>query len=214
MKRMLNRQLPHERLINMIIGYARVSTKDQNLDMQIEAINEYAKKTGVPASDVVIYKEKESGAKVHRVELENALKALRAGDKFVVYKIDRLARSTKQLLDSVDIVREKGAEFVSIANEGMDTTTPNGRLLFTIMSGVAEFERELISERTRAGLESAKRQGRTGGRPNVDDKTRNQVITLKQAGHRAVDIAKEYGIARSTVYKILKESNLQDKAGE
>lgn len=210
MKGVLNRQLPHERLINMIIGYARVSTKDQNLDMQIEAINEYAKKTGVPASDVVIYKEKESGAKVHRVELENALKALRTGDKFVVYKIDRLARSTKQLLDSVDIVREKGAEFVSIANEGMDTTSSNGRLLFTIMAGVAEFERELISERTKAGLESARKQGRTGGRPNVDESTRKQVITLKQAGHRAVDIAKEYGIARSTVYKILKESDTHE----
>ena len=190
----------------MIIGYARVSTKDQNLDMQVEAIREYAEKNG---QQVRIFKEKISGGTADRPELSEALDFLNAGDKFVVYKIDRLARSTKHLATLIEDIHDKGAEFVSLSDSGMDTTTAGGKLLFSIMGAVAEFEREIIRERTKAGLESAKAQGRLGGRPNIDMATKRRVVALMNSGERAVDVAKEYGIARSTVYKILKEFKQQ-----
>lgn len=188
----------------MIIGYARVSTQDQSLNVQEEAIKKYAAELGIDEKDVCIYKEKESGGKAKRKELELALKHARAGDKFVVYKLDRLARSTKQLYELTDGLTEKGIEFISI-RDNLDTTTSTGRAMFGMLSVFAEFEKDIISERTKAGLESARKSGRVGGRPNVDEKTKRQIKNDKQAGERAVDIAKEYGIARSTVYKILNE---------
>lgn len=207
---MAKRQLPHERLINMIIGYARVSTQDQNLEVQTEAIKKYAAENN---EQYEIYEEKESGGKADRTQLKMAMKAAQDGNKFVVYKLDRLARSTRQLYELTERLKNKGVEFVSI-RDSMDTTTAPGRAMFGMLAVFAEFERDIIVERTKAGLEAARKQGRTGGRPTVDERTRRQVVALKQSGERAVDIAKEYGIARSTVYKILKESNLHEKAGE
>lgn len=190
----------------MLIGYARVSTQDQSLTVQEEAIKKYAADLGIEEKDVVIYKEKESGGKSKRKELDLALRHARAGDKFVVYKLDRLARSTKQLYELTDSLTEKGVEFVSI-RDNLDTTTSTGRAMFGMLSVFAEFEKDIISERTKAGLESAKRQGRTGGRPAVDERTKRQIRALYECRERAVDIAKEYGIARSTVYKVLKEAD-------
>ena len=200
-----------DNMSNVVIGYARVSTKDQNLDLQIAAIKNYAEKKGKQCR---IFKEKESGGKENRKELREALDFLNSGDEFVVYKIDRLARSTKQLATLIEDIHSKSAEFVSLSDANMDTTTAGGKLLFSLMGAVAEFEREMIRERTKAGLEAARAKGNVGGRPTVDERTRRQIVALKQSGERAVDIAKEYGIARSTVYKILNESNLQEKAGE
>lgn len=191
----------------MIIGYARVSTKDQNFEMQINAIREYAEKNG---ERYRILQEKESGSKENRRELKYALDLLTEGDKFVVYKIDRLARSTRQLTTIIDHIHDKRAEFVSLSDSGMDTTTAGGKMLFSIMGAVAEFEREMIVERTKAGLQAARESGRVGGRPSIDSKVKRQIKTLKDSGESATDIAKEYGIGRSTVYKILKDLKESD----
>ncbi|MET3684484.1 DNA invertase Pin-like site-specific DNA recombinase [Alkalibacillus flavidus] len=186
----------------MIVGYARVSTEDQSLDIQEQAIREYAEKLG---ERVEVYKEKESGGKADRKELEYALKATHEGDKFVVYKLDRLARSTKQLYEISDRLKDKGVEFISI-RDNIDTTTSTGRAMFGMLSVFAEFERDIIRERTQAGLQSARKKGKVGGRPTIDDKTKKQIRILYDQGERAKDIATEYGIGRSTVYKIINES--------
>ena len=184
-----------------VIGYARVSTDDQNLDMQQLAIEKYAKEKEL---ELVIYLEKVS-SRNERPELQNALKASTKGDVFVVYKLDRLARSTKELYQLTDQLKEKGVEFVSI-NDSFDTTTPTGKAMFGMLAVFAEFERDIIQQRTKAGLEAARKRGKVGGRPAIDEKTKRQVITLFKGGESATDIAKEYGIGRATVYKIVNEN--------
>ena len=134
--------------------------------------------------------------------MQNALKAGAKGDVFVIYKLDRLARSTKELYQLTDQLKEKRVEFVSI-NDSFDTTTPIGRAMFGMLDVFAEFERDIIQQRTKAGLESARKRGRLGGRPAIDANTK-----LYESGEIATDIAKEYGIGRSTVYKILKEQEI------
>src|SRR5699024_1541170 len=187
----------------MIIGYARVSTEDQSLTVQEQAIKQYAEDNG---EECVIYQEKQSGGKANREELHHALKATQRENKFVVYKLDRLAMSTKQLYNISDELREKGAEFISILDH-IDTTTSTGKAMFGMLAVFAEFERDIIRERTRAGLESAKQRGRTGGRPEINSKTKKQIRILFSQGESASDIAKLHHIGRSTVYKILKEQD-------
>ena len=184
-----------------IIGYARVSTDDQNLDMQQIAIEKYAKEKEF---ELVMYLEKISSRK-DRPELQNAFKAATKGDVFVVYKLDRLARSTKELYQLTDQLREKGVEFVSI-NDSFDTTTPTGKAMFGMLAVFAEFERDIIQQRTKAGLEAARKRGKVGGRPAIDEKTRRMIVKLYNAGESATDLAKEYQIGRATVYKIINES--------
>lgn len=186
--------------MSRIIGYARVSTDDQNLDMQQIAIEKYAKDNEM---ELVMYLEKISSRK-KRPELQNALKASTKGDIFVVYKLDRLARSTKELYQLTEQLKEKGIEFVSI-NDSFDTTTPTGKAMFGMLAVFAEFERDIIQQRTKAGLEAARKRGKIGGRPAIDEKTKRLVTKLYLAGEGATDIAKEYGIGRATVYKILNE---------
>ena len=186
-----------------VIGYARVSTDDQNLDMQQMAIEKYAKDKNL---DLVMYVEKISSRNDERTELQNAMKAAAPGDLFVVFKLDRLARSTKELYQLTDQLKNKNVDFVSI-NDAFDTSTPTGRAMFGMLAVFAEFERDIIQQRTKAGLEAARKRGRIGGRPPVDEKTKRHIITLFNAGESAIDIAKEFGIARSTVYKILNSSN-------
>ena len=186
-----------------VIGYARVSTDDQNLDMQQIAIEKYAKDKNL---DLVMYVEKISSRNDERAELNNAMKAATAGDLFVVYKLDRLARSTKELYQLTDHLKNKNVDFVSI-NDAFDTSTPTGRAMFGMLAVFAEFERDIIQQRTKAGLEAARKRGRIGGRPPVDEKTKRHIITLFNAGESAIDISKEFGIARSTVYKILNSNN-------
>lgn len=185
-----------------VIGYCRVSTEDQNLDMQEQAIEKYAKEKGL---ELIMYVEKISSRKETRGELEHAMKATTNGDLFVVFKLDRLARSTKELFTLTGELNEKGVEFVSI-NDAFDTTTPTGKAMFGMLAVFAEFERDIIQQRTKAGLESARKRGRVGGRPAIDDKVKKHVRALFEAGESATDIAKEYGIGRATVYKIIKNN--------
>ncbi|MBM7717327.1 DNA invertase Pin-like site-specific DNA recombinase [Bacillus thermophilus] len=138
------------------------------------------------------------------------MKAMTSGDTFAVYKLDRLARSTRELYELTDAMKAQGVEFVSLS-DSIDTNTANGRAMMGMLAVFAEFERDIISERTRAGLEAAKRRGRTGGRPAIDNKTKRQVKALFEAGESATDIAKEYGIGRSTIYKILNEEKTAGK---
>ena len=140
----------------MIIGYARVSTADQNLDAQTDALR--------AAGAERVFADRISGSVRSRPELDRLLDQLRAGDVIVVAKYDRLARSLRDLLEIVEVIKERGGGFRSLA-EDIDTTTPAGRLVFHVFASIAQFERERISERTREGLEAAKRRGRIGGRP-------------------------------------------------
>lgn len=187
--------------MSRIIGYCRVSTDEQNLDMQEQAIKKYAKDKGL---EFVLYIEKVSSRKNERSELQNAMKAATKGDLFVVYKLDRLARSTKELYELTDKLKEKEVNFASI-NDSFDTSTATGKAMFGMLAVFAEFERDVIQQRTKAGLEAARKRGRVGGRPAIDEKTKKRVEILYKLGESATDIAKEYNIGRATVYKIINE---------
>ena len=139
-----------------LVGYARVSTRDQTVALQLDALN--------AAGCVRVFEETASGAQRDRPQLAAALDYMRAGDTLVVWKLDRLARSTKQLIETVEDLARRGIGFRCLTQD-IDTTTAGGRLVFTIFSAIAEFEREIIQERTRAGLDAARARGRRGGRP-------------------------------------------------
>lgn len=184
----------------MKIGYARVSTKDQVLDLQIDALT----KDGCE----LIFKETASGAKTDRPELQKLLNHLRKGDIVVVYKLDRLGRSLKHLLEVVAELNQKEVGIRSI-NDAIDTTTPQGRLFFNISASFAEFERDLIRERTKSGLEAARARGRKGGRRQGMTKEAEQKAILAETyykeGKMGVNqIAKEIGISKMTLYKYLR----------
>ena len=140
----------------MFVGYARVSTQDQNPQLQLDAL------TAVDCEKIFV--EKASGAQRDRPELSAAIDYARAGDTLVVWKLDRLARSLKQLIETIEALEQREIGFRSLT-EAIDTTTSGGRLVFHIFASLAEFERSIIRERTRAGLEAARSRGRTGGRP-------------------------------------------------
>ena len=139
-----------------LVGYARVSTRDQTVALQLDALH--------AAGCVRVFQETASGAQRDRPQLAAALDWMRAGDTLVVWKLDRLARSTKQLIETVEELARRGVGFRCLTQD-IDTTTAGGRLVFTIFSAIAEFEREIIQERTRAGLDAARARGRRGGRP-------------------------------------------------
>jgi DNA invertase Pin-like site-specific DNA recombinase len=178
----------------MNIGYARVSTSEQNLDLQIEAL----KAVGCTR----IYEEHASGKNAERTELVNCLKALRDGDVLVVWRLDRLGRN---LPDLVRIVGELETNKVGLESitEKIETVSPAGRLVFHIFAALAEFERNVIRERTLAGLKSARARGRLGGRPEkLSAKAKQQIhILLKDPEIRVKDVAKRFGVSVSTLYK-------------
>jgi len=188
--------LKYKRGLLMRIGYARVSTTDQSLDLQEDDL----KKEGCEK----IYKEVASGAKTERVELKKALEDLRKDDVLVVWKLDRLGRSLKHLIDVVTGLNDRGVGFKSL-KESIDTTTSSGKLIFHIFGALAEFEREIIRERTQAGLKAAKARGRKGGRPRKMTKKKIEMAqTLYDADKLSVDeICKELGISRGTLYRYI-----------
>ena len=178
---------------NMLIGYARVSSYEQNLDLQINAL------TNIGCSK--IFSEKISGIKKERHELDTALSHLRPGDTFVVWKLDRLGRSVKGLIDLVGKMEGEGIHFHSIT-EGIDTTTPVGRFFFHVMASLAQMERELLVERTRAGLEVAKKRGRVGGRKRVMTSSKLEAAKkLLSEGMPPKEVAQNLGFSIPTLYR-------------
>jgi DNA invertase Pin-like site-specific DNA recombinase len=180
----------------MLIGYARVSTDEQSLEPQLEALKD--------AGCEEFFCEVASGAKTARPQLEEAIKYTRKGDVLVVWKLDRFGRNLRHLIETIQLLEEKQVEFKSLT-EGMDTKTPGGRLLFNIFGAIAEFERDLIKERTEAGLKAARARGRKGGRPK---KMTPQMIemarTLYKEGSISVyEICATFGISKSTLYRNL-----------
>lgn len=189
----------------MKIGYARVSTKEQNLDMQVIALED--------AGCDKIHEEVTSGAKADRPILTNILKQLRDGDVLVVWKLDRLGRSLKNLVELVHSFMQRNIGLRSL-NDPIDTTTAQGRLVFNIFASLAEFERDLIRERTQAGLFAARARGRLGGRPKgLPDKSEMTACaaeTLYREGKLPVNqIAKKLNISKNTLYKYLRHRNVE-----
>ena len=180
----------------MLVGYARVSTRDQKPHLQLDALNELGCEQ--------IFEEMASGAKRDRPQLMAALKYMRAGDTLVVWKLDRLARSTRQLLETVELLEQRKIGLKTIT-QSIDTTNAGGRLIFTVFGAIAEFEREIIRERTRAGLDAARSRGRTGGRPRaLSDKDLKQARTLLSDPEITVeDVARRLGVGPSTLYRYL-----------
>ena len=176
----------------MIIGYARVSTDEQNLDGQLDALT--------AAGAGKIFADKISGTARSRPELTRLLDQLRPGDVITVTKYDRLARSLRDLLDIVDTIQAQGAGFRSLA-EDIDTTTPAGRLVFHVFASIAQFERERISERTKEGLEAARKRGRVGGRPPaLSPVQRDEVRRMRDIDGRPLsEIAKLFKVSVKTI---------------
>ncbi len=183
----------------MLIGYARISTHDQTLHMQKDALEK--------AGCEQIFTDQVSGTKTERKGLTEALSHLRAGDILVVWRLDRLGRSLRHLIDTITALHDRGVGFKSL-QESIDTTTSGGKLVFHIFGALAEFEREIIKERTQAGLASARSRGKVGGRPKA--LTAKEVQMLRNmASDRSLavsDICKTLGIGRTTFYRYVKET--------
>jgi DNA invertase Pin-like site-specific DNA recombinase len=180
----------------MVIGYARISTADQNLHLQKDALT--------AAGCTQICEDTASGAKASRPGLEKALAMLREGDTLVVWKLDRLGRSLKHLIESVQELDSRGVGFKSL-QDNIDTTTPGGKLLFHILGSLAEFERDLIRERTNAGLAAARVRGRKGGRPPGGYlKKQEAALALQQDPKRSVqEICEMLHISQATFYRYI-----------
>jgi len=178
-----------------ILGYARVSTDGQTLEAQVAELR--------GAGAVTVFQEKVSGAVTDRAQLKRAVRSLAEGDVLIVTRLDRLARSTRDLLNTLAQINEAGAGFKSIRDNWADTTTSHGRLMLTILGGLAEFERELILTRTSEGRERAKLRGvRLGRRPKLNAFQRGEAIARREAGESVVEIARLFGVAHSTIVRL------------
>lgn len=180
---------------NYIFGYARVSTEAQNLDRQLDMLKKY----GVD----YIYNEKMTGTKRNRPELEKLLDRITEGDTVVVESLSRLGRSTKDLIELTEIFQSKKVNLVSL-KEAIDTSTSTGKLLFTLMSAISQFERDVIADRTREGLRSARARGRTGGRPKTDYEAVKKAVKLYNTGEYSLkEIHELTGVKKDTLYRNL-----------
>jgi DNA invertase Pin-like site-specific DNA recombinase len=179
----------------MKIGYARVSTDEQTTDPQIDALHGHGCET--------IYQEHRSGKNTDRIELENCLKALREGDTLTVWRLDRLGRNLADLVRIVNDLKARGIGFASLT-ESIDTTTPAGTLVFHLFASLAEFERNLIRERTMAGLKAARARGKSSGRPQkLTGKNLAMAKTLMDdRSNDVAEIAKRFQVSRSTLYRL------------
>lgn len=181
----------------MNFGYARVSTQDQNLELQLDALKQYGCDQ--------IFQEKITGTKKERPQLEEMLKMLRTGDKVVIYKLDRISRSTKHLIELSELFESKGVQFVSI-QDTIDTSTPMGRFFFRVMASIAELERDILSERTKDGLKSARARGRNGGRPKANKKDIERALKMYHSKDYSIsEILKSTGISKTTLYRYIEQ---------
>ncbi len=182
----------------MKIGYARVSTDAQETRLQMDALTR-AKCAG-------IYQEKVSGARTERPELVKFLDTARKGDVVIVWKLDRLARSMRQLIDTTVLLNEHGVELHSLT-ENIDTTTPSGKLTFHVFAALAEFERDLLRQRVNAGLKAARRRGRVGGRPKALDEAdlKKARALLRSGDYSKVQIAEDLQVSRHTLWRALSQ---------
>ena len=180
-----------------ILGYARVSTQDQDLSGQLDALK------AAGATTATIYREKISGARADRPQLAKLMKALQAGDTVIVTKLDRLGRSTRELLDLIDRISKAGASFRSLGDPLWDTSSAQGRLLSTLLAGIAEFERELIRERTGEGRKRAMANGvKFGRKRKLSEYQRTEAIKRRGAGETLAAIAKSYGVDISMISRL------------
>jgi DNA invertase Pin-like site-specific DNA recombinase len=182
----------------MKIGYARVSTDAQETHLQMDAL----KRTKCSR----IYHEKASGAKTERPELMRLLDSARKGDVVIVWKLDRLARSLRQLIDTTVLLNERGVELHSLT-ENINTTTPSGKLTFHLFASLAEFERDILRQRVNAGLKAARRRGRVGGRPKAlnDDDLKKARALLRSGDYTKVQVARELEVSRHTLWRALSQ---------
>ncbi len=189
----------------MKFGYARVSTKEQELHLQIDALEK--------AGCTKIFQEKFTGATKERPELQKLLAQLRPDDIVVIWKLDRLGRSLKDLIAIVTEIQDKGAGLLSL-NDHIDTTTPQGKLTFHLFAALAEFERDIIRERTKAGLEAARARGRKGGRPKGLSKKAQHTAMLAESYYKEGElsineICEQLGISRRTLYNYLRHRGVE-----
>lgn len=184
----------------MNFGYARVSTDDQATAAQLDALR--------AAGCERVFEERASGGRWDRPELHRMLDQLRLGDVVIVWKLDRLSRSLKDLLSIMEKVDAAGAGFRSLT-EAIDTTTPAGRMMMQMVGVFAEFEREMIRERTRAGLERARKKGRHPGRkPKLSDEQRQEIRDMVRSGKRTeAEAARLFGVHRSTIFRVMREAS-------
>jgi DNA invertase Pin-like site-specific DNA recombinase len=187
-----------------IIGYARVSAADQNYEAQIDRLK--------AAGCGKIYGEKASGKSTNgRHELSKALRAMNPGDTLIVVRLDRLARSIRDLLSLLDTIKASGAHIKALEDSWLDTTTPHGELILTIMGGMAEFERKLIRARCQEGIERAKRKGTKFGRPSVIDVSQRRKIAERYAsGETMKELAREYEVGEATIWRALHPTPFDD----
>lgn len=182
----------------MLIGYVRVSTSDQNLDLQLDAL----KQVGCDK----IYKDIASGVKTDRIGLSEVLKYIRNGDTLVVWRLDRLGRSLRHLIDTINQINDQGSYFRSL-QENIDTSTSGGKLIFHIFGALAEFERDIIRDRTKAGLEAARKRGKYGGRPKIMDKNKIALAKslFKDKSNSIASICEVLEVSKTTLYRCLKK---------
>ena len=184
----------------MTIGYARVSTIDQSLDRQIDAMKENGAEK--------IFTEKITGKKFDRPELMRMIDQLRDGDIVVISELTRLSRSTRDLFVIVEQIQSKGANIKSLKETWLDTTTPHGKLMFTIFAGLSQFEADLTAQRTREGLAAARARGRIGGRPKVDSNKSSMALKMYDSKDFSIEeICKSCNIGKTTLYRLLNNRN-------
>lgn len=198
------RRCVERRGICMIFGYARVSTLDQNLDRQIDQLKENGCEK--------IFQEKITGTKRDRPELEKLLEQLRPEDTIIVSDLSRVSRSVKDLFSIVDTINQRNANLKSLKEPWADTTTPQGNLMFAIFAGISQFERDLISQRTKEGLASARARGRKGGRPELPKKNTELALKMYNSKEYSIsEINKATGVSKTSLYRYIK---INDNIGE
>jgi len=186
---------------NYVFGYARVSTEAQNLDRQLDALNKY----GVD----IIYNEKMTGTRRDRPELAKMLDRMTERDTVVIKSLSRLGRSNKELIGLTELFQERGVNLISL-KESIDTSTPTGKLIFTFMSAIAQFERDVIADRTREGLKAARARGRKGGRPRINIESLNKAIKLYNTRQYSLrEIEEMTGVKKDALYRFMKQEEAQ-----